>query len=485
MRQTELYQYRNGPMPAEAQEAFERANEQLQTDNDGADFDVRTASTDKLGEHAKETYERALAIQANADDEGRRLTEREQRRMKRLLAQVDAACDELSRRGEGPQRKTKPPALRGGRSDGMAHPGARAGLILDRQRHPSPFAALFGRPESSEWASPDEWLNAVRMRLSDPRLLLNAVGTEGVGVDGGFAVPPSFFAGILDHGLQTSEFAKRCRMFPAVTNSLTIPCPNTQNRQNGVAGLTANWASEAQQQTAQNMLWRATELKAHKLFLLSAASNELRDDGLNFAAQLETAMSASFAYALDNVIVRGTGAGQPLGILRSPAAIAVAPESGQAANTIRFVNLADMFGRLTARAQMNGCWFIAPSVMRQLIDLRHPETGAPVLLSGGNNDAAAGRPAQSIFGLSVVVSELCSPLGEAGDIIVGDLSEYALLMRRDARIEFTDQLGFDADISHWRMIARVGGQPLNSAPIQPRGQGEPTLSSFVYLDARS
>jgi hypothetical protein len=84
-----------------------------------------------------------------------------------------------------------------------------------------------------------------------------------------------------------------------------------------------------------------------------------------------------------------------------------------------------------------------------------------------------------------VSSELCSPLGDAGDIVVGDLSEYALLVRKGARIEHSDQVGFESDISHWRLSARIGGQPLNSEPIQPRGVGEPTLSPFVYLADRS
>jgi HK97 family phage major capsid protein len=44
------------------------------------------------------------------------------------------------------------------------------------------------------------------------------------------------------------------------------------------------------------------------------------------------------AFRLDDAIINGTGAGQPLGVINAASTVTVSKESGQAADTVVFEN---------------------------------------------------------------------------------------------------------------------------------------------------
>jgi HK97 family phage major capsid protein len=232
------------------------------------------------------------------------------------------------------------------------------------------------------------------------------------------------------------------------------------------------------------MKWRAVELKLNKIFVLGEASSELVEDGVGYETQLAGSMSEATAYALDAGILYGNGVGQPLGVLNSPSAIQIDAESGQAADSVLYENLVNAYSRLAPACQKRAVWFVSPGVLPQMLTMTFPGSDNPVLLSGGQNDAASGAPALSIFGRPVVVTEIAPQLGDAGDIVFADLTQYALLMKRTARLEADAGPGFARDVMTWRMILRVSGQPMWNEPITPYGGG-PTMSWATYLAPRS
>ncbi|MBS4038923.1 MAG: phage major capsid protein [Hydrogenophaga sp.] len=443
----------------------------------------------------------AQAIRARASAEGRDLEPAEADELARLIGefdQIDArlALHELpneARAQSQPRRTLVNRSLQGSASDGSSPIGrrysapvvadatARAGLIPQGYRNAA--AALFGNARS-DWDNPEEFFRSVASGIADPRLIRDATGVSGVGVDGGFAVPVEFYRGVVEQALQVAEFAPRCRVFAATSNSLIVPMPDAKNRASGIACLTAFWTGEAQTRTAQTLKWRAVELKLHKTFIHAEASSELAEDGLGYAAQLTQHMAAATAYAIDAALLYGDGVGKPLGLIASPSAISVTPESGQAPDTIVFDNLVNLYARLMPECQKRAVWYLSPAALPQMLAMRHPGSDHPVLLSGGQNDAAAGAPAMTIFGRPVVVTEIAPTLGDAGDLVFADFSQYALLMKSTARVEMDLGPGFARDVQSWRTIMRVGGQPLWDAPVQPYNGG-PTLSWATYLAPRA
>lgn len=465
------------------------------------------ASRTELQDRLIRIQQQVQGIVAAADDAGRSLTDEENSRMAELDAAFGATSAQLARLERddgGPSRHAvrgdsqsagrklpmemrvhdmgagdRPPNARN--EPDLSRGTPRLGMFINGLRSPS--AALFG-PQRSEWKNDTEFFRAAIAGTSDPRLFRNATGVESVGVDGGFSVPPGFYGGVIDAALQEAVFAPRCRVFSSPGNSLVIPMPDTLDRSGGtIAGLAANWSAENEQQPRQKMKWIAEEVKLNKTFILTEASSELVEDGVNYVEQLKRAMAESTAYLLDSAILYGNGVGKPIGLINSPGVVVASKKSGQTADTVVFENLVAMYSRLTPRAQKNGTWFISTDLMPQLLSMVFPGSTNPVLINlftGG----AANPIGMTIFGRPVVTTEIAPRLGDKGDIIFADMNEYALLLKNGARIESSIHVGFDRDVVDWRLILRVGGQPLYPSPITP-WNGGPTMSWAAVLEDRT
>ena len=90
-----------------------------------------------------------------------------------------------------------------------------------------------------------------------------------------------------------------------------------------------------------------------------------------FAAEFQPALVMALSYSLDHVIVRGTGAGQPLGLLNDVAMLTVAAEGGQAADTFLFVNAVKMYSALYAGGVARSAWIMHPTVIPQLLTMQN------------------------------------------------------------------------------------------------------------------
>lgn len=136
-----------------------------------------------------------------------------------VLAGIKAEIDERDRIGDRSPRSStgrlSSPGVPGGGS-----PEARPlnGGRLFNQMFPD---APRGR---SEFASFGEFVLASALNPLDPRLnIRNASMSEGVGADGGFAVPTDFCGGLLDAALDLEVIRPRCNVIPITSNKVTIP----------------------------------------------------------------------------------------------------------------------------------------------------------------------------------------------------------------------------------------------------------------------
>ena len=80
--------------------------------------------------------------------------------------------------------------------------------------------------------------------------------------------------------------------------------------------------------------FRQITLKLKKLIGLCYLTDELGNDSAAMESVITTAFTREFGFVLDDVIINGTGAGQPIGILNSGCLVTQAKESGQKAATV-------------------------------------------------------------------------------------------------------------------------------------------------------
>lgn len=320
----------------------------------------------------------------------------------------------------------------------------------------------------------------------DPRLYNAATGlNETSPSDGGFLVQTDFSSELLQEVYATGLLAPRCRRISISGNSNGIKIngvDETSRASTRSGGIVGYWKDEAAQKTASKPKFRQIELTLHKLIGLCYATDELLADAAALEGFIRQAFAAEFGFLLDDAIIRGTGAGQPLGILNAGCLVTVAKEAGQGADTIVWENVVKMYARLFAGSRANSIWLINQAAESQLMQMAMSvgTGGVPVYLPAGG---ATQSPYATLFGRPVIAIEQCSALGDVGDIIFGDFNGYILAEKGGIESAMSIHVKFDYDESVFRFVMRVDGQPVRASSLTPY-KGSDALSHFVALAAR-
>lgn len=276
-------------------------------------------------------------------------------------------------------------------------------------------------------------------------------GSEAVGADGGFSVPPDVAKAIVVN-IRANTIAGRCTNLPATGNNVAVPHDEIPPWA-AAAATGVYWEAELAAIAESKPALTAHNYRLNKLTALIPCSDEVLEDSQLFDAWCRTAIPARIGARLTTGIIRGTGAGQLRGILNDPALISVTRGMSVTATA------ATMWKRLYGSGRGNAVWLVNP-------DVDVPSTpGLPLALHGA----------------PVLAVEACSAAGAAGDIILCDLSQYTLLtkaLKTDVSMHFY----FDANTSAYRFILRAAGQGAWSAAATPEN-GSTTLSWAVTAAA--
>jgi HK97 family phage major capsid protein len=450
--------------------------------------------------------ERAVTIQAAADAAKRGFSAEEASDLDTIFADIDATKAQISRRemiqanmaslhvGSGRQTEA---TVAADTSDPVAAAVATAKAAVPTQKRP--FAQPIDMSDTRRRGFPTLGHFAASVYSAglpgghshvDPRLVLDApttYGSEGVGADGGFAVPPEFRTMIMEKVMGETSLLARTDLIDVAGNSLTIPTDETTPWQSS-GGILAYWEGEGAQISQTKPSLQDTTIRLNKLAALVPVTSELLEDSAALGSYINRKAPEKIDFKVSNAIVQGTGVGQPLGILKSPALVSVAKESSQTTFTVNFANVSKMYSRLYAPARANAVWLINQDVEQQLNAMGFPSNGAttlqfPVYMPPGG---VSGAPYATLYGKPVIVTQACNALGYQGDVILTDLKAYLAAQKVGGlRAETSIHLWFDYDQVAFRFILRVAGQPWWNQVISPRDSNAKTLSHYVTLDART
>ncbi len=240
------------------------------------------------------------------------------------------------------------------------------------------------------------------------------------------------------------------------------------------------WTEESATLTVKEAKFGRIKLEANKLTGLSAIPNELWADAPALSSFLMQAIPKGLAFYEDTAFFSGTGAGEPLGFLNSPAVISVTKDTGQAANTITLDNVLNVFSRMLPSSQGRAVWFANQDTFKELMTLSLPvgTGGAPVALI----DIRTG-PLMSMLGRPLIITEKVPTLGTAGDLTFADLSYYLIGDRQAVSLETSEHVYFASDETALRIIERVDGRPWIQSAMTPLNGS--TVSPFVKIAVRA
>lgn len=434
--------------------------------------------TRQLGFKKSRLLQQSKAILDAAEQAGTDLSEDQQARFENILSAVEQIDADL-RFAQNYNQGVMDAVAKNPNTKWVGH-----GQFSDNLESPAiphigaSYADLFGR-SAGGFDSFADFVSPMRTGLFDVRYAANQ--REGSPADGGFAVPTEFSAAIMDAASEFDFIRPLAMVWPMASATRKVPAWSNLDQTDGkqFGGLNLQWLAEGGDIPLQNAKMRLIELVAKKAGLLASVSNELADDGVGFAAQLEVALSRAAGYGLLSAWLFGTGAGQPLGMLNSPATVTVAKENGQAAGSVLYANLTSMYSRLHPASLATAIWVANSQLSKPLLEMTIPiGTGGshiPLLREGSNGSF-------SIFGIPVRFTPVMKAIGQQGDIALVDPRQYAIGMRRDFMLDRSGHVGFTKDETYFRGLLRVDGQPVWDKPMKP--QNGATLSPFVTLAAR-
>jgi HK97 family phage major capsid protein len=338
-----------------------------------------------------------------------------------------------------------------------------------------------------------EKLIAVRNHFTgngtDERLFKNAATGANTQVDseGGFLVESEMMTGIMKKTYEYSQVASRCQrsQVGANSNGVIFNVLNEDSRATGsrFGGIQGYWIGEAGTITASQPELKQKEIKLNKLAGLCYATEELLQDGTALVSSIQEDFPNEFAWLLDDAILNGSGAGKPRGIANGGSVVTVAKETGQAADTIVYENVLKMWSRMWARSRMNAVWYINQDCEPELATMAQVigTSGVPVYLPA---NGVSGMPYNTLFGRPVIPIEQAKTVGDKGDILLVDPSQYRIIEKGGIRADSSIHVKFLSDQMAYRFIYRVGGDPIWDSAITPANSSN-TLSPYVNLAARA
>ena len=375
------------------------------------------------------------------------------------------------------------------RSEPSAASGTSPEITFDQAGPPKPFRSLGEQLAAVARAGKQQGVHPGLTALNDwHRTMAAASGAnELIGSEGGFLVQTDLSDALLGLVHETGILVGRTDQRPIGPNAngTKFNVIDETSRVDGsrFGGVRAYWTAEAAALTSSKPKYGQVELALQKLTGLYYATDEELGDVVNLESNVNVAFAEEFGFKTDDAIVRGTGAGMPLGWLNAAATVSVSKETGQAAATILSENVEKMYARMFAGSIADAVWYVNQDCWPQLFQLHHVvgTGGVPVFIRPGG---LADAPYGSLLGRPVQPIEQAATLGTVGDISFVDLSEYLWIEKGGIARASSIHVQFLQDETAFRWILRANGRPKRDAAVTPF-KGSATQSAFITLATRA
>ncbi len=351
----------------------------------------------------------------------------------------------------------------------------------------NPVAAWEKDPKKG-FADPTEFLTAVithgHKGILDDRLkfMATAGGDEaGQYADpyGGFLIPEGLAPGILRVEPEADPIGGRVTNVPMTSPTVKFNARVDKTHTTSVSGgLVVTRRQETQTAASSRTQYEQVTLNATSLFGISYATNEvLERSPISFAAIINAGFSDQFKSHLINERLNGTGNAEFEGIMNNPALITIIKEAGQDNDTIVYENLVKMRSRCWGYG--NAVWIANHDCLPQLMSIVFPGTlgGFPIW----QVSARENHP-DTLFGRPLVLTEYAKTIGDLGDIILADWSQYMEGTYKPLRSAESMHVRFLEHEMAFKFWIENDGRGWWRSALTPKNGS--TLSPFITLAAR-
>lgn len=305
--------------------------------------------------------------------------------------------------------------------------------------------------------------------------------TIGVPSDGGMFLQGETVVDLMTNGFNNSEILPRtAKRTLTATQFVEIFGIDEKSRKTGSrgGGVRVYTNKELGTLPASKSEFSKIRIEPKKLTGLFYASGEWMRNVTFLGQEVRGLFGEEFAFKCQDLSIRGTGAGEAMGILNAGCLVTVAKEGGQGAGTILSKNLSKMWARFNGR---NPAWFINRDCGPELDELTIPSGTGALEPRFVTYDA---QGIMRIKGAPVLEIEQCETVGTVGDIMLVDWSQYVTADQGNIEEAMSIHVEFIYDQNTYRFIYYFDGQPRWSSAITPF-KGSNTVSPAVVLATRA
>ena len=306
--------------------------------------------------------------------------------------------------------------------------------------------------------------------------------TVAVPQEGGFFLQGETAVEIMTNGFNNSEILPKTakRTLAPATQFVEIIGLDETSRATGSrgGGIRIYTNKELGEFTNSKPKFKKIRIEPTKLTGLYAMSGEMVRNVTFMGQEIRQLFGEEYAFKGQDLVLHGTGAGEPLGVLNANCLVTVAKETGQKAATILTENLSKMWARFRGR---NPVWLVNQDCHTQLDQLTLAVGTAalePRFVTYGSDGL------MRIKGAPVVTIEQCETLGTVGDIVLADWSQYITADKGAMNEASSIHVDFIYDQEMFRFLYYFDGQPRWTSALSPY-KGTATVSPFVVLATRS
>lgn len=306
--------------------------------------------------------------------------------------------------------------------------------------------------------------------------------TVETGTSGGYLVPVEQSTEILKLAVDGSQILPLITRVPVSTFSGNYPALDSSINPTAGSGETvaASGIATANRNpggtftetdfSVSQVQWQAKEIGGY-----TQVQKELSADS---PQSIEALLRSLFAIAVrsknERNALRGNGVGEWLGVLNSPIAVAVTPDTD---NLFAWADALEMVSHLKIVNPNSVRWNIHQSL---LPDIGQFETTG----GGGVIQADLSAPlGMRILGYPIAMTEHAPQANNSGCASLVDWSAYIMFMRSELMIDFSEHVGFLNGLDTWRFYQRSDGKPWLKSKIELADpQGSFYVSPVVYLN---
>lgn len=303
----------------------------------------------------------------------------------------------------------------------------------------------------------------------------------------GFLVPTEMGELLWIDTLGASVIFNRVRREPMTTNVQLFPVIIDEDHSSNLFGglkfrTIAEKATKGETEPKVGQL----KLEAHVIYALTSITNQLLADTKGSAEKMLRKMYTSgVAWEIDRQIFRGVGTGgNLLGILGSGALITKSKESGQSAGTLVYNNCLSMWEGLIPSLESGAVWYFSPTCKKALMSFNLAIGTGGSLAVVASGDSVSPVP-KTLFGIPVVFTEHCSPIGTLGDVILACPPAFILGVRSPLAIQMNPwgDTAWTKNLTSMRGEMRIAGQSQLDKKLTLR-DGATEVSPWIVMETR-